>query len=113
MNVSLLSLPPPVNLHFVSDFQASGMPVRFSDVVPAGIAGFTAHVVGTGEPFNWSVEFVRETGEGLDVGLNGSGDRERIADVDLLVNDIVVESRGLSQTGPQVLHFDAPDLRGR
>jgi hypothetical protein len=105
------SMPPPVNLHFVSDFQASGMPVRFADAVPAGIAGFTAHVVGTGEPFNWSVEFVRDTGEGLDVGLNGSGDRERIADVDLLVNDVVVESRGLSQTGPQVLHFGAPDFK--
>jgi hypothetical protein len=101
-----ISLPPPVTLHFVSDFQASGMPVRFSDVVPSGVAEFIPHVVGTGEPFNWSVEYLRDTVDGIDVGLNGYGDRERIADVDLLVNDIVVESRGLSQTGPQVLHFD-------
>jgi len=103
------SLPPPVTLHLVSDFQASAMPVRFSDVVPAGIAAFTPHVVGTGEPFNWSVDFLRDNSEGLDVGLNGYGDRERIADVDLLLNNVVVDSRGLSQTGPQVLHFDAPD----
>ena len=103
------SLPPPVTLHFVSDFQASAMPVRFSDVVPAGIAGFEPHVVGTGEPFNWSVDFLRDNSEGIDVGLSGFGDRERIANVDLLLNNVVVDSRGLSQTGPHVLHFDAPD----
>ena len=103
------ALPPPVTLHFVSDFQASAMPVRFADVVPAGIVEFTPHVVGTGAPFNWSAEYIRETPEGLDVGLNGSGDRERIADVDLVVNGLVIESRGLIQTGPQVLHFDAPE----
>jgi hypothetical protein len=103
------SLPPPVTLHFVSDFQASAMPVRFSDVVPAGIAGFEPHVVGTGEPFNWSVDFLRDNSDGIDVGLSGFGDRERIANVDLLLNNVVVDSRGLSQTGPHVLHFDAPD----
>lgn len=103
------SLPPPVTLHFVSDFQASAMPVRFSDVIPAGIASFEPHVVGTGEPFNWSVDFLRNNSAGIDVGLNGFGDRERIADVDLLLNNVVVDSRGLSQTGPQVLHFDVPD----
>lgn len=103
------SLPPPVTLHFVSDFQASAMPVRFSDVVPAGIAGFEPHVVGTGEPFNWSIDFLRDNSDGIDVGLSGFGDRERIANVDLLLNNVVVDSRGLSQTGPHVLHFDAPD----
>lgn len=103
------SLPPPVTLHFVSDFQASAMPVRFSDVVPAGIAGFEPHVVGTGEPFNWSVDFLRDNSDGIDVGLSGFGDRERIANVDLLLNNVVVDSRGMSQTGPHVLHFDAPD----
>ena len=103
------SLPPPVTLHFVSDFQASAMPVRFSDVVPAGIAGFEPHVVGTGDPFNWSVDFLRDNSDGIDVGLSGFGDRERIANVDLLLNNVVVDSRGMSQTGPHVLHFDAPD----
>jgi hypothetical protein len=104
------SLPPPVTLHFVSDFQASAMPVRFSDAVPAGIAALIPHVVGTGEPFNWSFEYLRESADGLDVGLNGSGDRERIADIELLVNDTVIETRGLSKTGPQNLHFDRPQF---
>ena len=100
------SLPPPVSVHFVSDYQASAMPVRFSDLVPAGVAELTPHVVGTGAPFNWSVDYVRETADGLDVGVTGAGDRERVADINLLLNDETVDSRGLIQTGPQVVHFD-------
>ena len=103
------SVPPPVTLHFVSDFQASGMPARFSDVVPSGIAGFVPHVVGTGEPFNWSVDYLRETADGLQFGLTGAGDRERVADVELLLGDVVIDERGLSQTGPQTITFDLPD----
>lgn len=99
------SLPPPVTLHVISDFQASAMPVRFADVVPARVTEFIPHVVGTGIPFNWSVEYMRETAEGLDVGLLGYGDRERVADVELLVNDVVVDTRGISETGPVVLRF--------
>lgn len=102
------ALPPPVNLHFISDFQASAMPARFADVVRPGIASFTPRVVGTGEPFNWSVDYLRETADGLDVGLSGSGDRERIADVEIFVNGASAGTRGLSQTGQQVVHFDVP-----
>ncbi len=99
------SLPPPVTLHLISDFQASAMPVRFADVVPSSISSLIPQVVGTGAPFNWSVEYVRETADGLDVGLLGFGDRERVADVELLLNGEVVETRGISQTGPVVLRF--------
>ncbi len=99
------SLPPPVTLHAISDFQASAMPVRFADVVPSRVDDLVPHVVGTGAPFNWSVEYVRETADGLDVGLFGFGDRERVADVELLLNGEVVESRGLSETGPVALRF--------
>ena len=97
------TLPPPVTLHLISDFQASAMPVRFADVIPSRVTELVPHVVGTGIPFNWSVEYIRETAEGLDVGLLGYGDRERVGDVELLVNDAVVESRGLSETGPVVM----------
>ena len=50
------SLPPPVTLHAISDFQASAMPVRFADVVPSRVNDLVPHVVGTGAPFNWYVE---------------------------------------------------------
>ena len=99
------SLPPPVTLHVISDFQASAMPVRFADVVPYRVSALLPHVVGTGAPFNWSVEYVRETADGLDVGVLGFGDRERVADVELILNGEVVESRGLSETGPVALRF--------
>ncbi|MCH8302323.1 MAG: BatA domain-containing protein [Proteobacteria bacterium] len=99
------SFPPPVTLHLISDFQGSAMPVRFADVVPSRVTRLIPYVVGTGSPFNWSVKYVRETAEGLDVGLMGFGDRERVADVELLLNGEVVETRGLSETGPVTLHF--------
>lgn len=100
------SLPAPVSVHFVSDFQASAMPVRFSDLVPAGVAELKPHVVGTGAPFNWSVDYIRETAGGLDIGVTGAGDRERVADIILLLNGETKDSRGLIQTGPQAIHFD-------
>jgi len=100
------TLPAPVSLHFISDYQASAMPVRFSDLVPAGIDEFTPHVVGTGAPFNWSIDYIRETSDGLDVGVTGAGDRERVADINLILNGEAVGSRGVIQTGPQVIHFD-------
>lgn len=102
------ALPQPVTLHFISDFQATATPVRFSDLVPNGVSRFTPHVVGTGEPFNWSIDYLRVTPDGIDVGLTGAGDRERVADVELILNDVPIDVRGLSQTGPQVLHFEMP-----
>ena len=104
------SLPQPVTVHFVSDYQASAMPVRFSDLVPAGVAGFIPHVVGTGEPFNWSIDYVRETVDGLDVGVTAAGDRERVADLKFVLNGETQDTRSLIQTGPQVVHFDIAEF---
>jgi hypothetical protein len=42
---------------------------------------------------------------GLDVSLTWSGDRERVADVELLLNGEVVDMRGLSEIGPVTLRF--------
>ncbi len=99
------SLPQPVTLHLISDFQQSAMPIRFADVVPARVNRLVPHVVGTGAPFNWSVEYLRETAGGLDVGLMGFGDRERVADVELLLNGEITQTRSLSETGAQSLQF--------
>jgi hypothetical protein len=99
------SLPQPVTLHVISDFQQSAMPTRFADAVPSRVSELIPHVVGTGAPFNWSVEYLRETASGLDIGLIGSGDRERVADVELLVNGEIVDTRSLSETGLQTLQF--------
>lgn len=103
------SLPPPVRLHLVSDFQSSAMPVRFSDLVLSGIAEFEPHVVGAGYPLNWSVEYLRETADGLDVGVFYSGDNERLAEVELQVNETVVESRALNGIGQQTIRFSGAE----
>lgn len=103
------SLPPPVRLHFMSDFQSSAMPVRFSDLVLSGIAEFVPHVVGTGYPLNWSVEFMRETADGLDVGVSAYGDNERVAELELLVNETVIESRALNGLGRQTISFSGAE----
>ena len=103
------ALPPPVTLHFVSDFQASGMPVRFADLVPAGVERFVPHVVGTGEPFNWYAEYARDSAAGIQFGINGAGDRERLGDAELYLNGSLIATHGLSQTGPQVLDFARPE----
>jgi hypothetical protein len=99
------TLPPPVTLRVISDFQDSAMPLRFADVIPSHMTQLIPHVVGTGAPFNWSVDYVRETSAGLDVGFVGFGDRERVADVELLLNGEVVDMRGLSETGLVALRF--------
>lgn len=99
------SLPQPVTLHVLSDFQQTAMPRRFADLVPGSVTRLVAQVVGTGVPFNWSVEYVRETAEGLDLGLLGIGDRERVADIELRLNDELIETRSLAEAGAVVLHF--------
>lgn len=104
------SFPPPVAVHFVSDYQSSALPVRFSDLIPAGVTDFVPHVVGSGTPFNWSVEYVRETADGIDVGVNGVGDRERVADIDIELNGVTLETQSISVTGPQILRFEIPQL---
>ena len=92
------TLPAPTTLHLISDFQESGMPVQFADVVPNGIARLVPHPVGTGEPVNWSIEFVRQTADGMDVSVRNQGMSNRTVDVQL---DIDGERAGtLSATGP-------------
>ena len=104
------TLPPPVTLHFVSDFQASAMPVRFADFVPANVAELVPRVVGTGEPFNWSVSYARLADDQIQYGLTGDGSRELLGDAELYLNDILVETQGIGQNGPQVMSFDLPAL---
>jgi len=103
-------VPAPVTLHFVSDFQAGGLPVRFTDLVPRGVTELVPRPVGSGEPFNWSAEFVRTGAGRVQFGLSGSGDRERIANVEFVLNGSIVETRSITGTGPQVIEFELPEL---
>lgn len=99
------TLPQPVRLHFVSDFQATGMPVRFADLVPANVSELVAHPVGTGDPSNWAIEYLRQTAAGIEVGVQSFGVSERVADVELIVNEAAPLVASLSDKGRQSVRF--------
>jgi len=99
------TLPAPVSLHLISDFQASGMPAQFADVIPAGIARLIPHAVGTGEPVNWGVVFIRQTAEGLDVAVQNQGLPDRTTDVEVRVNGQLVGMQTASGQGQYLLSF--------
>ena len=99
------SLPPPVSLHFVSDFQASGMPPRFSDLVASSIAAFTPWPVTGSASVNWSVEFLRQTSSGIEVGVQNRNGAATDATVRITVNGIPQASRPLAGDGRELLAF--------
>ena len=63
----------PVEVHLVSDFQASALPGRFSDVALPTIATLVAHDVADPEAPNWTIESVK----GI-TRLYGAGQKPRI-----------------------------------
>ena len=89
------SLPPPVSLHLISDFQSTGMPARFSDLAATHIAELVPHQVEFGPLSNRRIEFVRERDGGLDVGVAG----EMIADQPLQVG-LILNGNSVDQQSP-------------
>ena len=86
------SLPGPVTLHVFSDFQDSGMPARFADLVPEDVSQLVLHQAVPPESANSSIEFVRQTPDGIEVGV--VADAAVDVDVQLTLN----ESQLLTQT---------------
>lgn len=103
------TLPSPVTLHFVSDYQASAMPVRFADLIAANVHAFVPHPVGTGRPNNWSIDTLRETADGIEVGVRGEGGDERVADVSMILNGAVREVQSLSGKGSRTARLAIAD----
>ncbi len=104
-------LPEPVELHFVSDYQASAMPAQFAEVIPANVASLVPAVAGTGTPVNWSVDQLRETADGVEVSVTNTGLSERVADVELRVNDELVGVRTVGGQGRYSVQFEAIDFQ--
>jgi hypothetical protein len=100
------NLPHPVTLHFVSDFQDSGMPVRFADLVSASVTALVPYVVGSGDPVNLSIETIRETAGGIDVSVSSSGEFERAATIDLSLNGASIAEHGIISDGQTIVQFD-------
>jgi hypothetical protein len=99
------SLPAPVQLHVISDFQATAMPVRFADLIPSRISRLVHHPVGTSRPVNWSIDFLHQTADGLEVGVRGYGDTRRPADIEMTIGDGDAHVQRVTSAGQQVLSF--------
>ena len=78
------TMPSPVTLHIVSDFQDSGLPARFADMVSSRITTLQVHAPSTRPAVNWSVEAVRETADGVDVVVSGIGSDDMATGVELV-----------------------------
>jgi hypothetical protein len=99
------SLPPPVTLHLISDFQSTGMPARFSDLAAAHIAELVAYRVEFGPLSNRRIDFVRERDSGLDVGVAGETIAALPLQVELILNDSIVDRQPLNTQDSAGVHF--------
>lgn len=103
-------LPQPVELHVFSDFQASGMPGRFADLVGRHIAALHLHPAATIFDRNWRIEYATRRDDRLDVGVLGSGSVAGEARLRLAVNDTSLGSTELTGPGRSSRTFDGLDL---
>ena len=115
LNVIVGSISPDVSrvtIHLFSDFQASGVPARFSDLLPDPVyektIGLELHPVGKDIEPNWAVEFVNADATGVDVSVRGINTGAADRNIGLRVNGI---SRGerlvsLAESGADTVRFD-------
>jgi hypothetical protein len=105
----------PVQAHFISDFQDSALPVRFGDLLPHSQGRsieLKLHPVDAGAVGNWAVEFVRRSGDGIDVGVRGWHTDVRTLTVNLKVDDSDRgnQSRTVPASGQAVFRFERVPL---
>jgi hypothetical protein len=99
------ALPAPITLHVISDFQDSGLPARFADLVSSRIASLQTAQLAIAPGENWSLEAIRDTAEGFDVVVTATGDANTTATLTVSVNDIVVDREELTGPGTRTLSF--------
>ena len=99
-------------VHLVSDFQASGLPARFGDLVPGPInqraVELILHPVVAGDAANFTIEFVRETATGLDIGVRGFATAEQQQELALSINGVRhgKQTQTVPAAGQAVYSFD-------
>jgi len=97
------TLPAPVTVHLVSDFQRSAMPARFADLAVPRVARLVTHRVEPAPAGNVGITALRENPDGVEVDLAGRGP----AEVELSLNGSVVGRRTRAAGGPATIRFDA------
>ncbi len=101
-----------ITVHLVSDYQASGLPARFGDLVPGKIndraVELILHPVAAGDAANFTVEFIRETAAGIDVGVRGFASETREHKLALAINGVrhSEQTQIVPAAGQAVYSFD-------
>ncbi len=79
-----------IHVHLITDLQASSLPTRFADLVPAPVNGrpvaLTLHAVAETDVANWSIAALRATAQGFEVGVRSHAGSDASVAVTLLVN---------------------------
>ena len=99
------TLPPPVTLHIASDFQDSGLPARFADLVSSQITSLQAHQAAMPGSANWSVDAIRVTADGIDAVVTATGDDAPDAIVTATVNGTQAGRQALSGGNAATVSF--------
>jgi hypothetical protein len=103
-------------IHIISDFQISGLPARFSDLVPDQDAKRKIElklypVAGTIQP-NWRIDSILQTDTGLDVPVQGYHTDDTELTLTIEVNGMPLQSlsRTVPGSGRTVFRFPALDF---
>lgn len=106
----------PVVAHLIGDFQASGLPAQFADLVPRLVNGRAMTLefesVGESATANWSVQDVRRTRGGIEVAVRGWNTPARDLTMMLSINDAEKArlTKAVPANGEVVFAFDNPSL---
>ena len=98
--------------HVISDFQQSGLPAQFGDLVPRAMNGRATevqlHSVAEGIQANWAVNSVERAGEGMEVLVQGYNSPEQSVTVQLWVNGAqrATQTKTVSASGTALYQFD-------
>jgi hypothetical protein len=99
------TLPAPVTLHIVSDFQDSGLPARFADLVSTRVASLQTYLPLSVATSNWSIEAIRQSADGVDVVVNAVGEGDMTNSIALTVNGSTADRRNIEGPGVSIVNF--------
>lgn len=105
------SLPPPVHLHFVSDFQDSGRPVRFADLSSRNVAELSLYPVGSAAGFNWRIDSVEANASVVEVGVTKTGIVAAGASLRVTLNDQTLGQMDLAESAYGSYSFGVVELQ--
>jgi hypothetical protein len=103
-----------VTIHLISDFQTTGLPSRFADLVPESanthVTGLELYPVADGSAQNLYLDSITRTEQGLDVGVRGTNVEPGEVRVALYLNGAHHgETTGaISESGQTVFGFTVP-----